>query len=198
MTELPENYSSKSSLMFGQREMMSAVLLGVLLFIASSILLYEYFEAIRPNSINLGIFHSSEEGFGLTLDLSFLSYFLISVISVHILHELAHGLGYLIVTGENPKVEAKGLALMVTGKKDYVYKRKEYLLIGVLPLTLLTLLGCICVFFVPASILRFIFMSLVFNVAGSSGDLIIINWLLKQSHESVVTEKDSMIIIYER
>lgn len=201
-TELPvaraRDYTGKSSLMFGQKEMVQAVLLGFFLFLASSILLYDYFEAIRPKSLNLGIFHSSEAGFDLTLDYSFLYSILISVISVHLLHELVHGLGYLILTGEIPRVEVKGLALMLTGKKDYVYKRGEYLLIGVLPLILMTLLGCVCVFFVPTSMLPLFYMSLVLNVTGSSADLIIINWLRKHSSKSVVIEKDSMIIVYER
>ena len=194
---LPEGYFEKSSFVFDRRKLLIAVIVGVLLFIVSSIGFSRFFELLRPDVLQLDII-KVEDSIGLSLDFAFILSFLASAMVVHILHELVHGLFYRILTGTTPRLELKGLALMVSGLEGFLYRRGEYIIIGAAPLILLTLLGVVLGLFLPSSMLVAIFMSLVFNVAGSAGDVIILFWLLRQSPESLIIERGSDIVILTR
>ena len=70
-------------------------------------------------------------------------------------------------------------------------------MIGVAPLMLLTLGGCIFALFGPASMTLLVFMFLVFNVSGSAGDIIMIIWLLRLNSDTLISEEGSKIIANE-
>ena len=113
LTALPMGYREKSSLVFDGKRMVEAVILGIVLFIASALGSYRLFEYIQPEALYLDFIYNGDS-VGITLEFPLILGFTFSVLAVHILHELTHGVFYWRATGVKPKLEVNGLALMVS------------------------------------------------------------------------------------
>ena len=124
-----------------QKIRFSAILLGVVLIVASTVAMVRYVNIVRPGAFDLDLTELSEGGVGISIDLLSLLGYIIVLVLVLIFHEFVHGLFYWIVSGEKPIMDRKGIFIYIYAPIRVYFQRNMYLLIGVAPIALLTLAG---------------------------------------------------------
>lgn len=85
------------------------------------------------------------------------------------IHELIHGLVFL-VWGGRPYFGAKLPLALYCGAKEQLFRRNQYLVVGLAPLVVLSLLAIILTLFAPVLASYTLFASLS-NVSGAAGDV---------------------------
>lgn len=94
-----------------------------------------------------------------------------------LLHELIHGLFFWVFTNERPKFAFKGAYAYAAAPEWYV-PRNQFIVVGLSPLILISMLGVVLFWFLPTNILPPLIFSLAMNAAGALGDVIVIIWIL--------------------
>jgi hypothetical protein len=97
--------------------------------------------------------------------------------AVLVLHELTHGLFYWLFTRSRPKFGFKGV-YAYTAMPGWYLSRSQFLMAGLAPLILLSLLGLAIFPFVPALVIPWLVVGLIMNATGAIGDLYIIARLI--------------------
>ena len=180
-----------------QKIRFSAILLGLVLIIFFTVAMYRFVNIVRPGALDIDLTELREGGIGINIDfLSLLGYIIVLVL-VLIFHELIHGVFYWIVSGEKPKMDRKGVFIYVSAQSRVYFQRNKYLLIGVAPVVLLTLVGIILVSFLPHSLILYDLVFVILNAAGSAGDLVMIFMLLSYPSSSLIQDLGSEVVIYE-
>jgi hypothetical protein len=60
----------------------------------------------------------------------------------------------------------------------WYFPRNQYILIGISPLIVITLIGILLLVILPISTLNLVLIGLVLNASGAVGDLFVVVWLL--------------------
>jgi hypothetical protein len=120
-----------------------------------------------------------------------------TLLLVVVAHELLHGAGFWLATGERPSFGFKGLYAYAAARDWYV-PRGPYLLIGLAPLVVLSaaLLGLVAA--IPVSLLPVAFLAVVVNAVGSVGDVLVVAWLLARPLVTFVRDSGDAVTLYER
>ncbi len=96
---------------------------------------------------------------------------------VVVLHELTHAVFFWLFTHEWPVFGFKGVYAYTAAPNWYI-PRLPYVLVGLAPLLLLTLLGLALLRVLPMSMIPAVVFALTINAAGAVGDLYIVFRLL--------------------
>ena len=101
------------------------------------------------------------------------------------IHELIHGAAFALWGGK-PYFGMKLPYALYCGAKQQLFRRNQYLVVGLAPLVVITLAGIILTLLSPGLASYTIFAT-VGNVAGAAGD-VLVAWRLLRLPESVLVE----------
>lgn len=138
---------------------------GMIWFIIAGLILWTIVSLVRPD-------------FVLELSVDLIDAFLVLgaalliIFITTILHELVHGFFFWLFTKERPQFGI-GPGYAYAAAPDWYFPKGQYLIIGLAPLVVLTVLGLIAIALAPTAWLGTIFLAIVFNAGGAVGDLYI-------------------------
>jgi hypothetical protein len=78
----------------------------------------------------------------------------------------------------------------------WYFPRNQYLMIGIAPLILITLIGILFMAILPISNLNLVLVALVINTSGAVGDLFVVIWLLTKPAETLALDQGDSIEFY--
>ena len=124
---------------------------------------------------------------------------LLAVILVYALmigmHEAAHGLFFWLFTTSKPVYAFKGYYAYVAAP-DWYLPRSAYLLTALAPFILLSGVGTLVLGVAPpAWFLPLIFL-LVTNASGSTGDMLVALWLLRQPSDCLANDRGEAVTLF--
>jgi hypothetical protein len=113
-----------------------------------------------------------------------------------VLHELVHGAFFWLFTHQRPHFGFKG-AYAYAAAPDWYIPRRQYMLVGISPLVVLSLLGVLLLPVLPAGALLPWLVALAGNAAGAVGDALIVGWLLFQPDSVLVQDHGDAVTVYK-
>jgi hypothetical protein len=120
---------------------------------------------------------------------------LLTIIFVLGLHEGIHAFFFWIFSKQKPLVGFKG-AYAYAAMPGWYFPRNQYLMIGIAPLILITLIGILFMAILPISNLNLVLVALVINTSGAVGDLFVVIWLLTKPAETLALDQGDSIEFY--
>lgn len=189
--QLPAGYQGQTSLDLSRdRKMMIALTLaGFLLLLPFGWLFSYLFAVIRPDVIGLSL------EFGGAEILLHGGLMLLAIVGSVLLHELTHGVFIWRYTGGRPEF-GLGLGYAYAAAPDWYIPRRQHIVIALAPLLLISLLGLALLPLLPMAVFPFLFVALLFNAAGSVGDLAMVGWLLLKPARTLVRDTGPAIHLY--
>lgn len=113
-----------------------------------------------------------------------------------ILHEAAHGAFFWTFTRERPAFGLEPPFAAYAAAPDWYLPRHQHLIVGLAPFVLITLVGLALLPVVPAFVVPVLLLIMVTNAAGSTGDFLMVFWLLAQPRDTLVQDTGAAIAIY--
>ncbi len=92
----------------------SAILLGLVLIVSVTFAMARCTDVIRPGALDSGIVVDQDGKIITSISLWSLASLLAVVFSVIVVHELAHGVAFWIVSGVRPTVGSKGVFIFIS------------------------------------------------------------------------------------
>jgi hypothetical protein len=120
---------------------------------------------------------------------------IIITLFVFIFHEILHGCFFWIFTQSRPKFGFKGAYAYAAAPEWYIH-RNAYLVIGIAPLLLITLIGLILIPVIPNFYLIILIYALTLNASGSVGDIAVCLWLLRHPSSTLIQDYGDEIKIF--
>ena len=202
-TTLPTNYRRQATLDVSQETLaiLGAIVSGIVLLLAVGCLLVQYTNLFRPEALDglraRDILTTTPNGdtsitipFELTVDV------VIASALVMLIHELVHGVFFWRFSGKRPTVGLKGIFVYVAAPSEVYFPRDAYLIVGMAPLVLLTLVGLLLALVVPAVIVRILMLFVALNAAGAAGDLQMVVRLLSYSPDTLMQDIGTSVAVY--
>ena len=122
-------------------------------------------------------------------------WFLFTAVSVIILHEIIHAIGFYWFSKERPQIGFH-ILYAYAAAPDWYFPRNQFILIGILPFMVITIVGLILMPFVNFITLPRLILALTLNAAGSIGDMIVVLWLISQPAKTWVRDKGASIALF--
>jgi hypothetical protein len=113
---------------------------------------------------------------------------LFTIIFVLALHEGIHAFFFWIFSKHMPLVGFKG-AYAYAAMPGWYFPRNQYLMIGIAPLILITIIGILFLAILPVSSLNLVLVALIINTSGAVGDLFVVIWLLNKPVETLALDQ---------
>jgi hypothetical protein len=205
ITDLPDNYIRLGSLDLSRDiGLMIKLQIAVMLsFIPVSVFFLRLTFTLRPEANQVlpqwGLFDLSiNNGFSVEIPnviLIGLS-LLLAIVFVVIIHEAIHGLFFYLFTGRKPRFGFKLLYAYAASPEGVYIERSRYLLVGVSPLVIMTLLGVVMIPILSLVTIPALVFILILNASGSVGDLAMMAWLVRQPKESLIKDTGIMVSAY--
>jgi len=165
---IPENYSLRFDFDL-KRDMRAGLLMqvaGLVLFVIFGIAFGYLIQLMRPEvNIQQNIIVASAID-GLVL----IGALIAIMVVVIILHELVHGLFFWIFTRERPGFGV-GWGYAYAYAPGWYFPRRQYLVVGLAPLIILSFFGFAVIGVMPQSWIAAIFWGMLINASGAVGDL---------------------------
>lgn len=123
---------------------------------------------------------------------SVLLWLLINIVGyclVLLLHELLHG-AVFILWGGRPYLGAKLPYALYCGAKDQLFRRNQYLVVGLAPLVIITLAGIIFTLLSPI-LASYTLFATIGNISGAAGDVWSVRRLLRQPSSALVEDTEA-------
>ncbi|HZO74775.1 MAG TPA: DUF3267 domain-containing protein [Ktedonobacteraceae bacterium] len=150
------------------------LLIGAVFFIALNVAAYYW----QQHTLALGTtFWGGVWWFGINV----LAYILVLP-----LHELVHALAFLFWGGK-PHFGAKLPLALYCGAQDQLFRRNQYLVIGLAPLVVITLIGIVLTLFAPV-LASYLLFAQIGNISGAAGDVWTVLRLLRQPSSVLVED----------
>ena len=144
--------------------------------------------AINPFPNGVLHFFTTVSGWGLLA-------FPLSVLLMLLLHELVHGLFFWLFTRERPRFALKAGYAFAAAPEWYL-PGAQYIVVGLSPFILITLITILLAAFVPPSIVVYLLFIATFNAAGALGDLIVVAWVLRHPGTILVKDEGDVFISF--
>jgi hypothetical protein len=176
-----------------------AIILGIVLLLNFGWLLMQFSLSLRPTalvSLKFNNILSFTSDGNLSVMLPFLDV-ISALFLVMLIHELVHGVFYWYFTGQRPLFGAKGLYIYSAVSPNVYIPRNQYLIVGIAPLVLLTLVGLLLMLCVQVVAISILSLFITFNAAGSAGDLVLAIRLLFFSPNSFMQDSDTGVVVFE-
>ncbi len=113
-----------------------------------------------------------------------------------VVHEALHGVGFWLFTRERPRFGLHLPSAAYAAAPDWLLTRHQHLIVGLAPLTVITLGGSILLAYLPPLLAAAALFIVVINATGSVGDLLMVAWLLRQPRDVLVQDTGSAITTY--
>jgi len=199
---LPTDYCRQATLDLSKsrKAVVGAVASGIVLLITAGWLLVQLTHLLRPTAFEgmmlRDILTTTPRNTSITLPFQLIVDAIVAVVSVMLIHELVHGVFFWRFAGQRPAFDIKGLFVYVAGPPEVYFPRNQYLVVGIAPLVLLTLVGLLLMIIVPVGVVPVITLFIAFNVAGAAGDLQMFAWLLSYSSDTLMQDSVTSVIVY--
>jgi hypothetical protein len=199
-TLLPVDYRHQATLDLSnsKKAIVSAIAFGIVLLIAVGWLLVQFTRFLRPTALDsirfrniLTITHSGKSVIQIPIVDT-----VIALVLVLLIHELVHGVFFWWFAGKRPTFGVKGLYVYAAASPEVYYPRNQYLIVGIAPLLLLTLVGLSLMLIVPIVAVSVLSLFIAFNAAGSAGDLVMAVRLLSYSPDTLMQDSDTGVVVY--
>ncbi len=169
-------------------------LVSLVLFFGFGVLFIWLFQILRPGVLNL------ESGFlinGVDIPSAIISLlvFLGIIFGMVFLHEAIHGLFFWLFTGDQPKFGFK-VVYAYAGAPDWYITKVPYLIIGLSPLVILTLLGFLVFLIAPVEWVLPLLLFMTMNASGAVGDIYAVLWLLGEADNILVQDAGDRIKVF--
>jgi len=186
--DLPEGYGLQHTLDLNKnvKLMIGLNLASLALFAVFGVFFYWLLTLVRPGMLS--------GGESLTNDLfaseSIFTQFLVIALvylGMIVLHEAVHGLFFWVYTGERPEFGFRGV-YAYAGAPDWYLSKNPYLIVGLAPLVLISLVGFAAMLFVPTGWVFPIVLFITLNASGAVGDIYAFFWILSKHEEILVRD----------
>jgi Putative zincin peptidase len=121
--------------------------------------------------------------------------FLLAYAAVLVLHELVHGLFFVILTRSRPHFGIKQMYAYACAP-DWYIPRNQFLVVGLAPLILITLAGFLILPLLGPSLVTFTLFAMAVNASGAIGDLYTVLWILRFPANAFVCDHGEKFNIY--
>jgi hypothetical protein len=111
---------------------------------------------------------------------------IISYIVILPIHEIIHALAFLL-WGGSPHFGARLPMALYCGARQQLFRRNQYLVIGLAPLVVITIAGIILTLLAPVAA-AYVLFATIGNVSGSAGDIWVVARLLRQPRHMLVED----------
>ncbi|MFW5713800.1 MAG: DUF3267 domain-containing protein [Brevefilum sp.] len=186
--ELPENYVLRQTLDLNKNVKLAIGLnlASLVLFVLFGVLFFGLLSLARPglmfeeDFVTSGLF-ASESIFTRFL------FFALLYLGMIVLHEVVHGLFFWLFTKDRPKFGFRGL-YAYAGAPDWYLAKWPYLIVGLAPLVLISVVGFIAMLFVPIQWVFPILFFITLNASGAVGDIYAFFWILPMPNGILVQD----------
>lgn len=191
---LPAGYIriGRLNLLKDRRLLIGMNILGLALFFLFAWLFTRLLLWLRPEAAG-GLWQIAIHGWGDLLRITAVLAGLTA--AVVILHEAAHGVFFWLFTGSMPHFEFK-IVYAAASAPGWYLPRLQYIIVGLAPLVLLSLLGTAAMAVVPPGWLPALVAFLVFNASGAVGDLIVVAWVLALRRARLALDEVTAITLF--
>lgn len=135
---------------------------------------------LRPDSAQ--VLHA-----GIVFPLSALLVLILGMAISIVLHELVHGAFFWFFSHSRPRFGFRG-GYASAAAPGWFFPRRQYLVIGLAPFIILSVVGMIVVIFVPIKMLAVILVAMIANASGSVGDLWIVSKVIRERRNIIVED----------
>ena len=197
-TVLPTNYFRQAilDLSKNRKAVVGAIVSGIVLLIAVGWLLVQFTHLLHPTALE-GILTITPDGnTSITLPFQLIVDAIVALVLVMLIHELVHGVFFWRFAGKRPTFGIKGLYVYVAAPPEVYFPRNQYLIVGIAPLVLLTLVGLLLMIIVPVIVVPIFMLFIALNAAGAAGDLLMFAWLLSYSPDTLMQDSGTSVIVY--
>jgi len=203
VTKLPADYRRQDEFEPTKRSgfILGSVGVGVFLLIAAGWLLIRLASVVRPGALDEfhGVLTVGPDGaLSLTVPFRLILEAVLALILVVFAHELTHGLTIWWIAGDRPMFGIKGLLPYVAAPSGLYFPRNQFLIVGIAPLVLLTIVGLVLVVLAPAAAVPTLLMFVAFNASGAAGDVLMVLQILAYPPDALLGDSDTGMIIYVR
>ena len=115
--------------------------------------------------------------------------------AVILVHEAVHGLGFWLLCGVRPTFAFRG-AYAYAAAPGWYLPRDRYLLTGLAPLVLISLLCLGLIAVVPAGWVFPLVLAAVLNASGAVGDIWVAGLLLRQPRQALAIDEGDQVTIF--
>jgi hypothetical protein len=196
---LPDGYQAYATIALAKnwRLLLSLSLAGVALVFGFGWLVVRIGVLLRPDVATLlpVVATAGHGGISLTLHLVWLPEMLAAFVLVPVLHEATHGVVFWLFTRERPRF-AYRIVNAYTAAPQWYLPRGAYLLVGLAPLLVLSLLGVAALAGAPLSVVPGVIAGLVLNAAGAVGDIAVSCWLIVQPATLLARDAGDAVTLY--
>lgn len=203
-TVLPANYRQQAALDLSKNRIavVGAIVAGIVLLLTVGWLLVQFANLLRPTALEgirlRDLLTIAPDGAisGGTIPAQLIVDTVIALALVMLIHELVHGMFYWHFSGKRPTFGITWVGIYVAAPSEVYFPRNQYLIVGIAPLVLLTLVGLLLVVIVPVVIAPILILFVAFNAAGAAGDLLIVARLLSYSPNTLMQDIGTSVIVY--
>ena len=202
-TTLPTDYRQQVTLDLSKsrKAAVGAIVSGVVLFIATGWLLVQFTHFLRPNAMDAPRFRDiltimPDGSTSITIPWQLIVATVVALALVMLVHELVHGVFYWRFAGQRPTFGIKGIGVYAEAPSEFFFSRNQYLVVGIAPLVLLTLVGLLLMVIVPVVVLPILILFIAFNAGGAGGDLLMVAWLFSFSPDTLMQDDGSGVKVY--
>jgi hypothetical protein len=188
---LPETYSLAWEVNLKRDWRLNILLQVVGMFWVGLVIMFFWwaFQALRPD-LSMSMLYSNDiltSLWGLLLAL---------VVSIT-LHEMVHGAFFWWFAGSRPKF-GLGPGYAYAAMPGWYFPKRQYLLVGLSPLVVLTVLGLFFVPFLPGWLLAPFFWGMVLNAGGAIGDIYVCLRIAREAEDALVKDLGDGMEAYRR
>lgn len=202
-TVLPSNYRQQATLdpSKSRKFVVGAIVSGIVLLIAVGWLLVQFTNFLRPAVLDNMRFRdiltiTPDGNPSIMLPFQLIVDGVIALVLVLLIHELVHGLFYWWFAGKRPIFGIRGLLPYTAAPSGVYFPRNQFLVVGMAPLVLLTLVGLLLIVIAPVVVVPIILLFVAFNAGGAAGDLLMSASLLSYSPDALMHDSDTGVIVY--
>ena len=120
---------------------------------------------------------------------------IIDVSIVIFLHELIHASVVFLTHRQKPRIGVRGL-IVYAAAPESVLTKTQFIITALAPFLLISIIGCMLIFFIPQSFLSWIFIPTVVNAAAAAGDFMAVLWALKQPENAKFIDEGDITYAY--
>jgi hypothetical protein len=192
--QLPEDYETigKIDLVNDRRALVWMNVLGLALFIGFGWLFVRALMFLRPREAARALWIHIDS-FGEVV--IWLLLLLILTVVMIVLHEAAHGLCFAAFTHSRPVFGFRGYYAFASAPGWYL-RRNPYLITGLAPLVLITMVGLGLLAIVPVNWILSVLLFMTMNASGAVGDIIVSVWLLLQPANCYALDEAEAVTLF--
>ena len=110
-------------------------------------------------------------------------------------HEIIHASVVFITHRQKPKIGIRGL-IVYAAAPESVLTKTQFIITALAPFLVISLIGCMLIFFIPQRFLSWIFIPTVVNAAAAGGDFMAVVWALRQPINAKFIDKGDITNAY--